>query len=84
MIKSVETGNPFSLSTKKCLQQNNYPIVAGAHNRPRIFSSKEAKGRAILFALKEASNRGFSEIVLVSNAKEVVEDFQIGSSSLLF
>eukprot|EP00268_Persea_americana_P044766 TRINITY_DN4527_c1_g1_i1.p2 TRINITY_DN4527_c1_g1~~TRINITY_DN4527_c1_g1_i1.p2 ORF type:complete len:154 (-),score=18.83 TRINITY_DN4527_c1_g1_i1:85-546(-) len=43
----------------------NLFVRAGAHYGPKLSSSKEAKARAaILFALKEASCKGFSEIAL--------------------
>ena len=48
------------------------PLVAGTHCGPRRCSSKEAKARAILFALSETSRLGFFEIEIFSDAKQVI------------
>lgn len=51
---------------------NNSFICAWDHYGPRLFSSKEWEAKAILFALKEASCRGFFTIALFLDAKEAI------------
>ena len=52
---------------------NNVPIYARGHYVPKLISSKEGEARAILFALKEDSSRGFLKVVLFLDAKEMVD-----------
>lgn len=55
------------------MMKYNKSMVVDAHFGLRISSSKEVEARAILPMLKEARSRGISEIMLLSNAKEVVD-----------
>ena len=47
-------------------------VDAGDWNGPKVTSSKEAKARAVLAAIKRAIEKGFTWVHVLLNAKEVV------------
>lgn len=55
------------------MKLNNTTVDAGAIQRPKVTSSKEAETRAVLAALKKIRKNDFERVCILTDAKEAVQ-----------